>query len=417
MAAEERKERKTLTLEEEPVSKDASQTQSQKKSVGLLSTDEPSTLIAASNDSSEEEPDSSQVPLSQTDEHILRLEKEGQLTQVVGSQSMLSQELMYSSQREDEEVEGLSEIHVSQQRESSISMAKRLGLLMQEEEKQPTQDKFSSPNQASGMTSTPVKSSLLTHVTNNETPSTFAESGSPGQQRSFMPDKDMNSLISSPAAAAFRIPDTPIRESECFGSLLDAVQRITEQEEVNAKIYALQNRPAELLTGVSSVDPGATGDTQSSPNSTMEPTKRKSPSSNEGSPTKKSRKSAATKKREFEQKKAQETAKRAAALAERTVADPEMAKKLLLSMALVRENPRTLPATWPPRGSVVPEGFFWAHYPPLEGGKKDCQLCISSLLGSYPEYLFEFSIEKAHGKVLRTFHHKVPISATASFQQ
>ena len=66
MAAEERKERKTLTLEEEPVSKDASQTQSQKKSVGLLSTDEPSTLIAASNDSSEEEPDSSQVPLSQT---------------------------------------------------------------------------------------------------------------------------------------------------------------------------------------------------------------------------------------------------------------------------------------------------------------------------------------------------------------
>ena len=162
---------------------------------------------------------------------------------------------------------------------------------------------------------------------------------------------------------------------------------------------------------------GGGKDTQSSPNSTMEPTKRKSPSSNEGSPTKKSRKSAATKKREFEQKKAQETAKRAAALAERTVADPEMAKKLLLSMALVRENPRTLPATWPPRGSVVPEGFFWAHYPPLEGGKKDCQLCISSLLGSYREYVFEFSIEKAHGKVLRTFYHKVPISATASFQQ
>jgi hypothetical protein len=93
--------------------------------------------------------------------------------------------------------------------------------------------------------------------------------------------------------------------------------------------------------------------------------KRKSSTPGEASPTKKSRKSVATKKRESE---AQEIAKRAAALAEQTVANPEMAKKLLLSMALVRENQRTLPSTWPPRGSVVPEGFFWKHYPPLQAG-------------------------------------------------
>jgi hypothetical protein len=102
----------------------------------------------------------------------------------------------------------------------------------------------------------------------------------------------------------------------------------------------------------------------------MPSSKRKSsPPPAEGSPRKLSRKSAATTKKDYEQRKAQEVAKRAAALAEQTVADPEMAKKLLLSMALVRENPRTLPSTWPPRGSVVPEGFFWAHYPPLEAGK------------------------------------------------
>jgi hypothetical protein len=95
-------------------------------------------------------------------------------------------------------------------------------------------------------------------------------------------------------------------------------------------------------------------------------------SSPDGSPTsspKRSRKSVATKKKESEQRKSQEIAKRAAALAEQSVSDPEMAKKLLLSMALVRENPRSVPTSLPPRGAVVPEGFFWAHYPPLEAGE------------------------------------------------
>merc|ERR1712238_520997 len=46
--------------------------------------------------------------------------------------------------------------------------------------------------------------------------------------------------------------------------------------------------------------------------------------------------------------------------------DPAIAKKILLSMALKRENPRSAPQVLPGEGHVIQEGFFWAHYPPLE---------------------------------------------------
>ena len=98
--------------------------------------------------------------------------------------------------------------------------------------------------------------------------------------------------------------------------------------------------------------------TTSFSSSTISSSKRKSSTPGEGSQTKKSQKSVATKKRESEQCKAQEIAKRAAALAEQTVANPEMAKKLLLSMALVRENPRTLPLIWPQGGLWFQKGSF-----------------------------------------------------------
>jgi hypothetical protein len=67
-------------------------------------------------------------------------------------------------------------------------------------------------------------------------------------------------------------------------------------------------------------------------------------------------------------REAQEAAIRAAALAERIVTDPGLAKQLLLSMALVRENPRSAPETLPGPGHVLPDGFVWARYPPLENG-------------------------------------------------
>ena len=65
------------------------------------------------------------------------------------------------------------------------------------------------------------------------------------------------------------------------------------------------------------------------------------------------------------------TARRAAALAQRIVqGENDLAKRLLLSMALNRDSPRQPPSQWPPKGPV-PEGFVWAHYPPLEALLKE----------------------------------------------
>jgi hypothetical protein len=78
-------------------------------------------------------------------------------------------------------------------------------------------------------------------------------------------------------------------------------------------------------------------------------------------------------------------------------------------MALVRENPRSSPETWPSRGSIVGEGFFWAHYPPLEIGKvfllgfvyvllsKDAVISRFRFLFSF---CYHFSAQEENGKVL-----------------
>jgi hypothetical protein len=70
--------------------------------------------------------------------------------------------------------------------------------------------------------------------------------------------------------------------------------------------------------------------------------------------------------REQEHKKSQGMAQQAAELAAQVIDSPQVAKQLLLTMALVRINPRSAPTTWPQRGSAIPEGFFWGTYPPLE---------------------------------------------------
>lgn len=316
----------------------------------------PSTAFPATEESPVEDDEedfcfpSSQVTLSQgmsqTDETIRRLEREGELVDVVGSQSLLSQELICSSQRSEGCVdEGILELS---QQENSSAMARRLGLLSQEA-RDPEMEEVDAPFVPSQDLSINFSQSDLVKLNIKSPP----------------PNENEKSA---------GISDTPFRESECFGSLLEAVEKITREEEelhvgVGTKVLSWQfcesGGSSDLESTPQNPQEGSINGTRNQSDSLKrkKPTPKTKPPP---SPNKKSRKHTSTKKKETEQRKAQEVAKRAAALAEQTITDPEMAKKLLLSMALVRENPRSVPSVLPPRGSVVPEGFFWAHYPPLE---------------------------------------------------
>lgn len=262
----------------------------------------------------ESEPSSSQqFPLSQTDETIRQLERDGDMKDVVGAQSILSQEL-YAYRKPEDEDSQFANIHSSQQEcETHTSMAKRLGLLTQDDD-----DDNEAAEPEHPQPTTPVPPIATRKVS--------------------------------------MLRDTPIRESECFGSLLEAVQKITEQEDLNGIYSHIEQQQQEQKDLASP---------QTKSRTKSQPRKRKAPPKDDKTKAKVSKR----KKRLQEEQEAQERAKRAATLAEQTVADPEMAKKLLLSMALVRENPRSSPETWPQTGSIVGEGFFWAHYPPLEIGK------------------------------------------------
>jgi hypothetical protein len=185
---------------------------------------------------------------------------------------------------------------------------------------------------------------------------------------------------------------------------LDAVAKITEQEGSDVteeallwkrsvaaafpptgKSYAaLPLKPADRKTKASSTSirrknkPLTKRGTLDMSPSRKSPRKRQPPAAaaSQDSPAKKSRSSEkkkiedGTKKTVVEEtKEAESVAKRAADLAQRTFTDPVLAKRLLLSMALKRENPRSGPDKLPTPGHEIPDGFVWAKYPPLEVGK------------------------------------------------
>lgn len=286
--------------------------------------------------------------LSQTDDHIQLLDRNGDLNEVVGSQSMLSQELIDHQHDENEDL-NLPEGSLST---SSIGIAKRIGLLTQSQEElthnQEEEESTQSKEPFSGL-------DLLTQAGSKEADKIPSFSTALNSKNSSIVnendhDKDKDKNLS-------KISDgTTLRENEGFGSLLDAVAKITEQEA--SQHLSMNWRPAPKLTA---------------PNTTQsrKPTKKRKISrslpttKNVSAP--KQRKSEVQKKKEMlrrerieqENDKAQAIAKKAAMIAERTITDPVIAKKLLLSMALARENPRTVPQSLPGKGHVVQEGFFW----------------------------------------------------------
>jgi hypothetical protein len=355
--------------------------------------------------------------LSQTDHHIRSLDQDGSLNEVAGSQSMLSQELVI-------ETGYLSDIELSQetQPESSIGMAKRLGLLSQtqveEEEQEHQVDQLDSTNESLPLTGggakqlqesdqqhdtppkisekndiqTEVKKSPLDHESiSHESPKQEAEklqlSGLEllTQVGSNEADKltSIRASNSSPIGGGITAiqanispTDAQIRESEGFGSLLDAVAKITEQEETvesgggmpvlwqssspsDNPLHLFSNVPAIAESTSTKRDPSTRKRTHTPKIANPSLSIKAYASKKRKTETQKEKEKLRREKQENENKKAQAIAKKAAMIAERTIADPSIAKKLLLSMALKRENPRSKPENLPGKGHVIQEGFFW----------------------------------------------------------
>jgi len=287
--------------------------------------------------------------MSQTDDHIQLLDRNGDLNEVAGSQSMLSQELIDHDHDETRDL-GLPRGSSSK---TSIGIAKRIGLLSNSQEELPSsQETTHSQEPLSGL-------DLLTHVGIKEA----------HKIPSFSTETKPSTDSSSNKATSFSANPTKPREHEGFGSLLDAVAKITEQEA--SQEYSMDWRTASTTTAFNTTKTKTTIPKRIGQKRKIA---RMLPTSKRLGPAAKQRKSEGQKTKERlrrerieqEKEKAQATANRAAMIAERTISDPAIAKKLLLSMALARENPRSVPQTLRGKGHVVQEGFFWAHYPPLE---------------------------------------------------
>jgi hypothetical protein len=397
------------------------------------------------NDADFEKEEDTDIPFSQTsqtDQHIRQLDQDGELDEIAGSQSMLSQELLYHSNSrgsnddnhdaEDdandqqkkkskggEKDVGLGDLQLPQQKKASpIGMARSIGLIHdQEEKKQGKGPKKKMPPKSAAAAKKSSSATLNPSTPKNPRSGTSLLNRTNDAAPSFSATKE---LIAAENKPKVDITDTPVRESEGFGSLLDAVAKITEQEDSNvteesilwkrsaaktlsaakgkpSSYAALPTKPAERKSKASTTSirrkkkPLTKRGSMGGGSKEEEPPTRTSPrkrppmastssasasSPQEESPPKK-RKVVEKKKKDDggkkkvleENKEAEAIAKRAADLAQRTFTDPVLAKRLLLSMALKRENPRSGPESLPGPGHVIPDGFVWAKYPPLENSK------------------------------------------------
>jgi len=375
--------------------------------------------VAALTSLSGSSQESSGEYISEDDHHIHRLDRSGALAQVAGSQSMLSQELSIlgaaaTTKEEEEAIGGLSQMSdIALSQESAASggsdfdsqrVARKYGLL--------SQDPFAIP--ARSLAEQPVAQR------------SYGDPASPG------------------AGIQKALPDSQGScggEGANFGSLLDAVSFVQSQEEfqLTQESQELENSDSEenvdkspqvsprkrqtrppssriktksrkmVDRDSSSLDELVKKSTkknaQPSPKknvnqgplqtkkkaifkneppppaedpTTLKKAAAKQPKTNKAQPLEPKKRK---RKDESEQIKLQRQAQRAAALAQRTINDADLAKRLLLSMALTRENPRSAPDTLPGPGFALPEGFFWAHYPPLEKGM--IELSIYGFLNSF----------------------------------
>jgi len=307
----------------------------------------------------------SQISFSQDeDERIRSLQKSGALSDVVGPESMLSQELQEMSQRTF--IYEHVPVHAS-------------SLLSQDTTQLSSQDSSTAPTASNDIAeniSSSQLSCLVRAAQELESPLPSPQKTTTNAGATYA---TQDSYEQAPAVASYPL------ETEYF--------KFTNN---TTNIPPLYNNNTTL-------PPPRDSTVVQLPHYALEPRKAKQAAlvqKNHGKKSRKMTKSRAEKERE--QTQARQLAQQAAQLAAQAIADPEISKQLLLSMVFVRTNPRSPPASWPPRGSIIEEGFFWGTYPPLE-----------TKLKSYMRAYYDLSVKKCQSKEQQAFNNDMVVMIRA----
>ena len=94
-----------------------------------------------------------------------------------------------------------------------------------------------------------------------------------------------------------------------------------------------------------------------------------------------------------------EQARQASELASQALERPRVGKQLLLSMALVRTNPRTPPSCYPAHGTILTDRFHWAAFPPLD-----------MILRKNMRRYYELSTNKCQSKDQQEFNNELVLN-------
>ena len=327
------------------------------------------------------------------DKALTFLERTGHLAQVAGSQSMLSQELLADGEELGSQCAPSSQMS-SISTKSAKTIARRYGILtqeMQEEEEIPR-----TANENSGISyQTPPRNAVARKIVTAAQDS--KENSSKKIKKSAMTEAGLNntqpsltlsqleeaangSFLSASQKSGASIPHVSIpcvhRKRASSASLISlctaAEKKINEearQTEQRTKRKINRKLPTTSNTAASGQPPMKKAKAIKSTSGSVSSVSVK-PNSDEPMATEIQWVGRSTKVLGVSDD-AQDAATQAAALAYRIMqGDDELSKRLLLGMALNRDSPRQHPPKWPGEGPI-PEGFVWAHYPPLEGLLKD----------------------------------------------
>jgi hypothetical protein len=330
--------------------------------------------------------DKSSPPVEE-DDHIRHLDQSGALAHVFGSQSLLSQEL-------NEYNECCTSFSSSQKKPVNMNEAEATLLTSEELEAEEIQAQKVTPSIVrEEVEEPPMSSSQLSFLIGAaralESDSEDDSYETPGEE------EEEEEIVSGKHVSQNRKPGPPKSPTKTRARLPLATKPLP-----STKNPATTKRPPPSKTCATSRSPPTTISTKSPPpaGKMTSPTvanKTATTATTGNAPQQGvSRKEMKKMEKVAQQNQARTLAQQAASLAAQAIASPEVSKQLLLSMVFVRTNPRSPPATWPARGSTIPEGFFWATYPPLE-----------TTLKRHMKRYYELSVKKCQSKEQQAFNN------------